>query len=453
VTPNPAAPSPDDSRSRRLRRRARWLAATIVTALVGVVATFGAGWFERWYSERRPLRAVVVSPSGPGAPGGGPDSPTGFGVDGFMILVPDRDRLPANIAQIDDCATLWAVGLAAGGAIVRQTDTPDTLINVQGNATTGTTITGIRARITGHAPTPDGVLLYCPPEPRTGAGQEPIRLSVDFSAVDLASTDVVAVRRVGGADVRQFEEGFTISLARDESVELAVSAVPAIEDLDWHIEVDTVVGGAVRTVVIDAGGRPLHTAGRRGLDDYREGHSGEQPGWDNGPALDWGLDPDAVAVAAAGGRAVRWRDLVTIPFAEGLDVYVPYGSGNGHANRYREIRYRGRTIVSFNPPAVVAQRVEVSRGARCGVNGETGTIAAVDPPATAVRRHGGADYEHRTVDYTCAAPRGGEERYRVESVRRVGSTIVFHSDLREHATDAERRLARDILRGYLDASV
>jgi hypothetical protein len=66
-----------------------------------------------------------------------------------------------------------------------------------------------------------------------------------------------------------------------------------------------------------------------------------------------------------------WRE-VAIPFTNGLDVYRPYGTGNGVENEYRKIRYNGRTLISFNPQGVEPvelQDIRKSVGDYCRVEG------------------------------------------------------------------------------------
>jgi hypothetical protein len=154
------------------------------------------------------------------------------------MLVKDSRKLPGNIVEIDDCASLWLAGKSANGTLVEASDSVDMNISVQGRSKRGLRIVGMRARITKRVPTPDGVLLLCPPEPRAGAPQEPVHISFDFRQADSADTDVVRAVREGepedDKDAGQFEEDYSISLSENESVELVVSTDPSIDDIDWH---------------------------------------------------------------------------------------------------------------------------------------------------------------------------------------------------------------------------
>lgn len=421
--------------------------------LVGYVASS----VGRERSEDDPLDSFVRTPSPNHSDGPPSGSPVEYGPEGFQVLVDDASQLPPNISEIDSCARLWEIGKSAGGTRVHpEAEPPPIPVEVKGRAETGTRIVGMRARVTEHAPTPNGVLLVCPPEPLVGGPQEPLHITFDFDAVDLGSVDLVPAHREGspmeGEDARQFEDGFSISLSRNESVQLLVSTVPAPADVTWHIEAEVLVDGELQVIRIPDDGENLVTQGTRSLDDYQEGHSAEEPGWNNGPALDWGVDAEAKLVRAQGdGQALRWRN-VTIPYTEGLEVYIPYGTGNGFENAYREIRREGRTLILFNPPAVEVWEEEVSPRTFCMVGTRPGMIHSVEPTRSQMLKHQSAHFEHRTTDYICRADDGTEQTYRQESAQRTGSSILFRTALDPATTDQDRALARSILRSLQDDS-
>jgi hypothetical protein len=98
-------------------------------------------------SEDEPLEATVRTPStdqGAGAPN---TSLTEYGADGFELLVTDASRLPANIAEINDCARLWEVGRSAGGTPVERSEPPDLSIELKGRSETGMRVVGLRAKV------------------------------------------------------------------------------------------------------------------------------------------------------------------------------------------------------------------------------------------------------------------------------------------------------------------
>jgi hypothetical protein len=64
-----------------------------------------------------------------------------------------------------------------------------------------------------------------------------------------------------------------------------------------------------------------------------------------------------------------------------------------------------------------------------------------------IRVHGDENFRQRILDYTCDGSGGLKQTYRLESAQAVGSGIVFISDLSDDASDADRQLARTILRG------
>jgi hypothetical protein len=241
--------------------------------------------------------------------------------------------------------------MSAGGTLIEDQHSGENLINLWGGSHEVLRIISMRAKATKHVPTPDGVLLACPPEPRFAQGQEPIHISFDFRSVNLKHTDSVPALRESNAvsHVKQFEDGYSIVLAKNESVQLAVTTHQSVDSVDWHIEVVAVVGGRIETLTINQVAKRFHTPGLRQFDDYQEGHSGVEPQWDNGPARDWGIEQDAARVDdGAYGQVLRWHDVV-IPFVKGLDVYVPY------RNQYRAIRHNGYKLISFNPPDVAPQ--------------------------------------------------------------------------------------------------
>src|SRR5262245_45001665 len=169
----PAA-TPGTVSNSTVKRAAVWVVGVLVAAILGFFVTFGAGRLEALISGEQPLGVVPV-PTHSKVGGVGPAQP-GINSDdlhGFQILVSNPNRLPKNIAQIDDCSKLKSAGIAAGGIDIssseKNAEPPDTNINLTGSASDGLTIVGMRARITRRTPTPDGVLLYCPPEPTFGA--------------------------------------------------------------------------------------------------------------------------------------------------------------------------------------------------------------------------------------------------------------------------------------------
>jgi hypothetical protein len=447
-TPDPSSkPAPDDastppaprkSRFKRivawLKRPIGWTTAAVLGTVIGLAVTSGGGWLQNWLSNTHPLKSVVI-PSEAGTEGALTGASGTYGPKGFEILVGDARRLPANIGAINDCATLWRVGMSAGGKLIDSSDIPDALIDLHGASNEGMRIISMRAKVSKHTPTPGGLLLACPPEAFIGAGEEPIRVSFDFRTLDLQHSDSVSATR--------FADGFSISLAKNESIQLDVAISPSIENLDWHIEARVVAGGEIRTITIPPGGKEFHTPGRRQFDDYQEGHSGTDPRWESFvPPLDWGTDKDAVRDRY--GQVLRWHG-VRIPFTDGLKVYRPFGTGNGYQNEFRQIRYDGRRLISFNPPGVEAEPISLTNGDPCEFDGYSGQATKVSAAVSQIVRHANGEYVHRTIDYTCVGPGRYSVRTRLESVQKVGSKMVFHTDIDERATNEDRELARNIL--------
>ena len=438
---------------KRLSPTLRWLVSTIAAAVVVLPVGYVVSSVQQTLSESHPLKGTVIGPSS-GSSGStvGPDT-TEYGEDGFELLVKNPARIPPDIAKIDSCAGMWQAGRAAGAVPVRDDEPVDRQVEIKGNSETGSRIVAVRARVSRHVPTPDGVILVCPPEPRFGAPEEPLRINFDFDAIDLSHVATVSGEREGspsnGEDVRQFEDGFSISLAKNESVQLAISTTPTVDDVYWYLEATVLAGGRQRTIQIADHGHAFLTPGRRSFDDYREGHSAVEAGGSNGPALDWGVDKEAKATHRGHEDFLQWRN-VTIPSVPGLDVYVPHGSGNGYENSYRRIRHHGRSLILFNPPGVDPENIEVEEGGYCTVEGRVGKIGSVGRTISRTLKHGVNEFEHRSIDFECDTADGGKEAYRRESAHRLGSPIVFKTDLDPAATDQDRALAGAILRGIAD---
>lgn len=382
-------------------------------------------------------------------------STTQYNAYGFELFVSDRSRLPGNISEIDDCPTLWSAGLAAGGTKVRSVTVPDPIVPVNETVT----IVAMRAKVTRHVPIPDGVLLGCWPPPGAaayGSDREDVKVTFNFRSLNIANSGYVSAG--------QSDKIFPLLLTKSEAPRLFIETSPSVEDIDWHIEADVVIGGEVRTVIINDQGREFRSPGYRYHDDYQEGHSGIDEIWDLGPALDWGVDMSAKTGSSQNGKVIMWQSF-SLPFRPGLEIYIPR---RADLNRYRQVRYYGRELITFNPPGVEAQQISKSHTDDCWIEDAPGRIRSVDPVRIEIQKHGDQDFEHRTVDFQCNAPHGSqsrdsedidspeywtcggslcnEERYRAQSVRKLDSAVVFKTDIDGPATAKERQIAGEILR-------
>jgi hypothetical protein len=437
----------------------------VATALVGAVVTLGWSTTMNWWSARDPVNTTVLED---GAEKGGGGSGR-YDEDGFKILVEDESALPSDIADTDTCSGLWDAGRGSGGRLVAEPDR-DMNVHLEGASKNGTTIVALRAVVTRHVPAPDGVLLLCPPALLVGSAQEPIHVNFDMSVVDLDETNTVSARRTGGGpDLAQFEDGFTITLKENESVQLDIETTYPSDAIEWHIEADALVDGETRTIVIDDDGEEFVSPGGRGYDEYLRGHSGEEEGWDNGPPADWGIDPSAVRETSSDGSPVlRSRDVI-VPFTEGLDIYVPYARPGG-----RWIRHDEDKLIAFNLRGVEPARPTLEAGDSCGweQGSDDGRVREVLPARSEDHTHGRQEFEHRSEEFICSFPApehgrdsldgrveqfwtcGGapcpEVKYAVQSVQRKNSDVVlwYRSD---ELSSADRALAAQVLDGVQEA--
>jgi hypothetical protein len=415
-----------------------------------------------WWSDRQPFGTTVVDDDREDERGG---RSSGYDKDGFKMLVEDESGLPRDIEDIDTCAGLWAAARDSGATPVAEAPDPEMLVNLEGQSKDGTTIVAMRAVITKHSPAPDGVLLLCPPEVLVGAGQEPIHLRFDLSQLDVTGTTTVRAERTGGDEgiPAQFENGFSITLKENESVQLDIETTWPSDAIEWHIEADALVNGHRRTIVIDDDGKDFRSPGDRALNEYRRGHSGEEEDWLNGPPIDWGIDPSAArGTGSDGGPVLRSRDVL-VPMSDGLDIYIPHD-----ASEYRWIRHDGDKLIEFNPSDVEPDPPTLRVDEYCGRERGSyeGRIREVRPPRSEGQRHGRQNFDRRSVEFVCSIPASGQERdasdpdadeywncagarcpevaYVLQSVQRRGSDVLvwYRSD---ELPEADRTLAARLL--------
>jgi hypothetical protein len=416
-----------------MKKMLLWVATTVVASVLGALVTLNVDTIKNWFSEREPLESHVTT------------------YRSWSLVVPDPSRLPTGVnevAESPDCATLYDIGLAAGGL-------PHAglayRVLLRGIAKDGSVIIDMHAKITKRTPAADGALIIgCPPQGEL----KPIGLTFDLTNSDSAS----AQRHDENSDktVNQFADGFAISLAENESVSLMIETILPSDSIEWHIEADTLVGGHRRTIIIDNEGKDFYSPGRRLSSQYREGHGAD--GWGG----NWGVDKATQHTKTPDGVDVLRLGPVLIPYIPHMDIYQPerdYAYDPFHDNLYRWVRRDGRRLLTFNPPGVPARPLPAV-GDSCDLTGpygdsstgKSGVVRTRTLLSSEVRHHGRQQFEHWTIDYRCSWGRVGqhkfyyrdgasgtdgfwkcggvlcpEETIRVQAARMIGSDILFES--------------------------
>ena len=433
-----------------------WVLSTALASVIGVLVTLNTDAIRELISEQRPLATHVTA---------GMEYPSG----GYSLVVADPSRLPANMAEVDDCERMWSIGLDAGGV---PTWPSARRVLLQGVAKDGVTVLDMRAKITRRSPATDGALLECP----SAGGTDPIGLIFDLSESDSAPAQHIdknadPAAEYSGQPVNQFADGFVITVAENESVPLMVEATLPADSVEWHIEAEVLVGGQRRTIIIDNEGKDFFSPGTRRPNQYVEGH---RAGVDT---TDWGVDEGSRLVTGSDGGPALQFGPVLLPHVPGLDIYQRADtglSGEGiSATPYRWVRRDGRTILSFNPPGSPAQSLpavwdvcgESDRYGRDDADLSYGYISTQSVVASEIRDHGGQQFEHWTIDYQCSMQAEGvtrdgefgtasfwecggvrcpEETHRIQAARMTGSDILFVS-LSDEVADQDRALAENML--------
>jgi len=395
-----------------------------VTAVIGVVVSLNVDAIKSWFSTRESIR----DPLGVYVNSDGSLDPTSY-----LMVVPDPSRLPEDVGHINECSALWDVGLTAGG--IRIPERSFHRILLQGKANDGVAIIDIRARVTRREPAINGALLFCPSEGEL----DPIGLQFDLRSHDVAPAK--HFNPDSHDEVSQFARGYTISVAKNESVPLDTEATLPDDAVYWHIEVELIVGGGHRTLIIDDNGKDFFSPGSRPVNNYSKGYgAGVYP-------QDWGIDNHAHHIQLSGGIEALQFGSAIFPNANGLDVYQPQDSQwLDEPSPYRWIRRDGRKVLEFNPDGVPALPVPAT-GNPCHSGVYTGNIVSQNLVGSLVRDHDGQPFMHLVVDYTCQLYYRPEQTYRFQATWHINGTTMFSfssSDVADEDLEFAERLLNEI---------
>ncbi len=259
-------PAPQPTPQKKLSGMAKAVIMFVVTGLAGSALVSGI-WADeilnRW-SNRTPLDVHVSAL---------PTRPTAT----FDLVVPGSadlsDRLGVRPEPGDDCDRLWQVGVESGGMPIGETGYS---IVLHGNAREGVVITEIRAVMSRRLPAIDGALFYCPIQ---AGGTSALALSFGLStdAAEPVTTDRATYSSESEGWVPRFDDGYVITIAKDEDVPLDVALTvhsygSGRDGFAWHLEADAIVGGERRTIVIDNGGEDFIHPGS--LAEYSRAYGG-----------------------------------------------------------------------------------------------------------------------------------------------------------------------------------
>ena len=414
----------DTSEQHPLRRLAAWTVPTVAAAIIASIVAANTDAIESWWSTRDPLEARIV--------------PRTEAPESYSMVVPDPTLLPPNVGDINDCSALWEVGIEAEGI-----DSTTPVVLLEGTATDGVAITGMRAKITKRKPAIDGALLTCP----SAGGQPPIGMVFDLRTSSLAHAKHIDAR--SNEEVAQFADGFTITVAESEKVTLDTEVRLPGDAVYWNIEADLLVDGEPRTLIIDNNGEDFYSPGFRDVNNYRKGYgAGVEP-------QNWGIDDDARQVQLPGGASALHFGSLIFPGASGLDVYQPrelYGS-TGDSSPYRWIRRDGRRVLQFNPDGVPAKPLPTAGdGCHSGPDEQEddtkyGRISSTRAERSLIREHHGQPFAHLVMEIRCQFSNEWEQSYHFQAAWPVGGITVFSFSTNEIAQEDQpqaERLLNDV---------
>ncbi len=237
-------------KSRKLPNWAKFTIGAVVTAVIGIVV-------PSLYSALKDAVAVTLPPNpilehvsqivGPG----------------WEVTVPDPQRLSPLVNDIGGCAALHAAAVQAGGA----DDYGSTLtILVQGNTSSGVTITGMHVHIIRRGAPLGGAFVFC-----QSAGIEEA-LPINFNLNQSAPVALGPPKSFGSPPGPSFfANGSVVHLNDGEVFPFKVGAtISAGSSVQWVIEATVVIDGKTGTVTITDNGRPFETTASLPLSDYSD---------------------------------------------------------------------------------------------------------------------------------------------------------------------------------------
>lgn len=225
--------------ARRIPNWARFVIGAFVTAIIGLlVANLYPGIKNRLFSAP-PITFKVNQFMGPG----------------WGITVPDQHRLQPLLTSVNSCESLQAAAFKADG-VPDYSSGLDLL--VQGNTSSGVTITGMHVQVIKRTAPLNGANVFC-----QGAGSE-AAMPINFNLNDRVPPAMGAPSAPGGSPSPGskpsfFANGSVVHLNDGEVYPFQVAATVSASAVEWVIDVSIVVNGQPSTVTINDNGRPFAT--------------------------------------------------------------------------------------------------------------------------------------------------------------------------------------------------
>ena len=180
---------------------------------------------------------------------------------GWGVTIPDQPRLQPLLNSIHDCDSLHAAAVAAGGA-----DDYGANLNlvVQGNASSGVTITGMHVRIIKRSAPLNGAYAFC----QSAGSEEAMPINFNLNDQVPAAMGAPAGSPGQGSKPSFFANGSVVHLDDGEVFPFRVAATVSGSAVEWVIEASVLINGQPSTVTINDNGRPFETTAALPLTQY-----------------------------------------------------------------------------------------------------------------------------------------------------------------------------------------
>jgi hypothetical protein len=221
-----AAARAEEDKPRRVPNWARFVIGAFVTAIVGILVTALYPVIRNLIFHAPPITFKVNQIVDPG----------------WGITVPDQQRLQPLLNSINSCPSLHNAAVKGAGV-----DDYSTILHVvvQGNNSSGVTITGMHVRIIKRSAPLQGAYVFC----QSAGSIGPIPLNFNLND------------RVPFPHPSFFANGSVVHLNDGEVKPFSVQATITRSAVEWVIEASIIVNGQSRTVTIGNNGRPFETTG------------------------------------------------------------------------------------------------------------------------------------------------------------------------------------------------
>ena len=234
-----------DGQHKRVPNWARFVIGAFVTAIVGLLVANLYPDLKGKIIHTPPVLFKVNQVVGPG----------------WGVTIQDQAKLQPLLNSIGGCDALHSAAMAAGGA-----DDGGTDLNVllQGNTSSGVTITGMHVHIVKRGAPLNGAYAFC-----QSAGSEEV-MPINFNLNDQNPTAMGAPTGSSSHAAKPsfFANGSVVHLSNGEVFPFRVGASISGSSVQWVIDASVLINGNPETVTINDDGRPFVTTGALPLGQY-----------------------------------------------------------------------------------------------------------------------------------------------------------------------------------------